>query len=363
MNEFPSQDKKQHAGDATRDAETVPASEIRHHPDVREALARSTPAPLPEAARRRVPRLAVHLLLSGVFGLLLYLLERTPSLASRGWPSRLALAGLIFTLILALYETASAVIVPRFRNRVVRFNVVRILKLLAASLLLVSIISIFFAGWYATAVSLGLLSLVLGFALQAPITSFFAWIYILLRSPYRVGDRIRIGEATGDVIDVGYLDTTLWEFGGEFLSTDHPSGRVIKFPNSLVFNSTVYNYSWSLFPYVWNEIAVQVAYESDLEFVASTMRAAVEEERGTAMPERIRAYRELLANTPVDHLEVEEQPTVLFRPSSNTWIEAIVRYLVTPRRAGRVKTLLIRKILERLNASPEKVLFPKANLR
>ena len=37
------------------------------------------------------------------------------------------------------------------------------------------------------------------------------------RAPYRIGDRIRIGQATGDVIEVGYLDTTLWEFGGEFL--------------------------------------------------------------------------------------------------------------------------------------------------
>ena len=34
--------------------------------------------------------------------------------------------------------------------------------------------------------------------------------------------RIRIGDATGDVIDVGYLDTTLWEFGGdvEFILAD-----------------------------------------------------------------------------------------------------------------------------------------------
>ena len=78
-----------------------------------------------------------------------------------------------------------------------------------------------------------------------------AWIYILIRRPYRVGDRIRIGEATGDVIDVSYLDTTLWEFGGEYLSTDHPSGRLIKFPNSNVLATPVYNYSWPLFPYIW----------------------------------------------------------------------------------------------------------------
>ena len=45
-------------------------------------------------------------------------------------------------------------------------------------------------------------------------TSFIGWIYILVRRPYRVGDRVEIGGATGDVIHVGYIDTTLWEFGG-----------------------------------------------------------------------------------------------------------------------------------------------------
>jgi len=102
--------------------------------------------------------------------------------------------------------------------------------------------------------------LILGLAVQTPMTSFLGWIYILVRAPYRVGDRIKIGDATGDVIDVSYLDTTLWEFGGDFLSTDHPSGRVIKFPNSKVLSSTVYNYTWPLFPYVWNEVKFSIAY-------------------------------------------------------------------------------------------------------
>lgn len=48
---------------------------------------------------------------------------------------------------------------------------------------------------------MGILSLILGFALQTPITSFIAWIYILVRTPYRVGDRIKIGEATGYVVE------------------------------------------------------------------------------------------------------------------------------------------------------------------
>src|SRR5205085_830457 len=153
---------------------------------------------------------------------------------------------------------------------------------------------------------------VLYYALQTPTTSLLGWISILVRAPYRVGDRIRIGNATGDVIDVSYLDTTLWEFGGEFLSTDHPSGRVIKFPNSGVLNQPVWNYSWPLFPYIWNEITFSVAYNSDLEFVSKIMREVAEEEIGEAMMERIRVYRELLAQTPVNELEVREYPSVIF---------------------------------------------------
>jgi len=207
-------------------------------------------------------------------------------------------------------------------------------------------------------------SIILGLAVQTPMTSFLGWIYILVRAPYRVGDRVKIGDATGDVIDVSYLDTTLWEFGGgDLLSTDHPTGRIIKFPNSKVLSSTVYNYSWPVFPYVWNEIKFSVAYESDLEFISETMQRIAAEEVGERMMKQVRVFREILAQTPVDQLEVREYPSVLFRVNSNTWLDAIVRYLVPPKEAGRVKTRLIKKLLAALNAAPDRVMFPKSNAR
>src|SRR6266704_1991861 len=79
----------------------------------------------------------------------------------------------------------------------------------------------------------------------------------------------------GLLIGIGYLDTTLWEFGGHYISGDHPSGRVIRFPNEKVLDEIVWNYSWPLFPYIWNEIKFQVAYQSDLKFVAETMQRIV----------------------------------------------------------------------------------------
>jgi hypothetical protein len=67
--------------------------------------------------------------------------------------------------------------------------------------------------------------------------------------------------------------------------------------------------------------------------------------------------------TPVDELDVKEHPVVLFRVSDNTWLEAIVRYLVEPKEAGSVKTRLIEELLAKINAAPERVMFPKSNAR
>jgi small-conductance mechanosensitive channel len=130
-----------------------------------------------------------------------------------------------------------------------------------------------------------------------------------------------------------------------------------------VLNSAVYNYSWPLFPYIWNEVKFHIAYESDLEFVAQTMQQIAEEEIGDAMLERVRTFRSLLSETPVDQLEVREHPSVLFRVSDNTWLEAIVRYLVEPRRAGRVKNRLIEKMLTQLRTEPDRVMFPRGAAR
>ena len=276
---------------------------------------------------------------------------------------RLLIGAILIVLVVAIAKSVRVYLISQVENRPAQYNLTRVLNLVLVLIIIVIILSLLSATWYTALISLGLLSLILGFALQTPITSFIGWIYLLIRQPYRVGDRIQIGDAKGDVIDVSYLDTTLWEFGGPYLSTQHPSGRIIKFPNSLVLNQTVYNYSWPLFPYVWNEIKFQVAYNSDLEFITQTMQQVVEEDLGDQMIDLVQVYRELLRQTPVDELEIQERPVVHFRASENTWLEVIVRYLVHPKESGRVKTRLTKKLLEKLNTEPERVLFPKSNLR
>jgi small-conductance mechanosensitive channel len=344
--------------------------QLKEQEDIKTALKQT--AGTKEAAVKPIAKMEDKLWFGTYIFVLLALFALHYFLASDFFPTetkyisllrQLSIGAILVVLVMAIAKSIRVYLISQVENRPARYNLTRVLNLVMVLAILIIGLSLLSANWYTALVSLGLLSLILGFALQTPITSLIGWIYLLIRQPYRVGDRIQIDEAKGDVIDVSYLDTTLWEFGGPYLSTQHPSGRIIKFPNSLVLSRTVYNYSWPLFPYVWNEIKFNVAYGSDLEFIAHTMQQVVEEDLGEQMIDRVQVYRELLRQTPVDELDIRERPVVHFRASDNTWLEAIVRYLVHPKESGRVKTRLTKKLLEKLNAEPERVLFPKSNLR
>jgi small-conductance mechanosensitive channel len=346
-------------------------TDLEHQPEVRQALREIGVGDKSQGRPRLGSRSRLTLLALGAFcivAILLYAASRAgliPILGGQegGVVERFLLGSVILGALLLLSKLVEELVIVQVGDAAARFNLRRIVRFFAGLASGLVVLSLIFTNWYAGLVSLGLISLILGFALQTPITSFIGWIYILANTPYRVGDRIKVGDATGDVIDVGYFDTTLWEFGGQYLSTDHPSGRIIKFPNSSILNAAVFNYSWPLFPYIWNEVKFNIAYGSDLEFVARTTEEVVTEEIGVAMIERVRNYREILAKTPVNEIEVEEKPVVLFRVSDNTWIEVIVRYLVDPKQAGPVKTKLIKKLLPRLNAEQDRVMFPRGDAR
>jgi len=352
---------------ATPAAQKAAADKLSQKENVKKALQQATPGEAkPERAGRRWTALTVYAGLLVVFGVLDFLVQKEIiPLPGFRWDfvRQIPHVAVLAVGLLFVERAVEMFGIRPISSSVTRYNVTRILRLLTGILIVGSAGALLFGNFYTGLVSLGVISIVVGLAVQTPMTSFIGWIYILVRAPYRVGDRVKIDEATGDVIEVGYLDTTLWEFGGQYLSTDHPSGRIIKFPNSKVLNSIVYNYSWPVFPYIWNEIKVHVAYESDLEFVAQTMKDVVMQHRGEKMARRVKVFRELLSRTPVDELSVKEYPEVVFRVSDNTWLEAIIRYLVDPKHAGGVKTELIRTILERLRAAPDRVLFPKGNAR
>lgn len=318
------------------------------------------------ALSKEAPLLGITAIIFLICGVVYFLLgwKRLP-ISSIYIPlaQKIVLAVMLISLVLLATKLLKKIFNRKIVDKTHVFNFNLIVDLFASLLMLGIILSLLFANWYTALVSFGIVSLILGFALQNLIISFFGWLYILIRKPYEVGDRIRIGNVYGDVINVSYIDTTLWEFNGDYLSGDHPSGRIIRFANSKVFSEYVYNYSWPLFPFIWNELSLFISYDSDFKFTSDTIKRIVETEIGAAMVKRVKRFKTILKNTPVDELDVNEYPSVILKAHSNTWIEVVVRYLVEPKKSGQVKNKLFDAVMDELKKNPQKVIFPNTSRR
>lgn len=263
---------------------------------------------------------------------------------------KLSLSIFFICVILIIGKFIEKVISARSRTEGNRYNLIRITRLLTTLFILILAVSFLFQNLYAAALSFGLISLILGFALQSPITSFIGWLYIVFRTPYKVGDRIQIGAFKGDVIEIGYIDTILLEFSGHYLMNDRLSGRVIHFPNSAVLRTEVFNYSGPSAPFIWNETPIQVSYNSDFDFVEECLIAA-------ARDDFKKRYSDMLQE------ESLWLPDVYFRVNNYAWMEAVVSYPVKPFDTTPRRTAILKLALQKMNAFPDRAILPHGTRR
>jgi small-conductance mechanosensitive channel len=109
--------------------------------------------------------------------------------------------------------------------------------------------------------------MLLGWSLQAPVSGLAAWILILLKRPFRPSDRIQFPalDLTGDVQDIGAMYITLNQVGGS-IASEEAVGRRILFPNAMLFQQVVINYTVVPdAPYMLDEVVIRITYDSSWE--------------------------------------------------------------------------------------------------
>ena len=275
--------------------------------------------------------------------------------------TRALYAAAIALLAAGFYYVVYGIAVTRLESKRRQHDVRNVLRLGFVGAALVGIFGVITDQWVGLLFSLGVVGFAVTFALQQPLFSLTGWFYIMLKRPYQVGDRVAIEGSKGDVVEVDFLVTTLWEINGDLVSSHQPSGRTTTVPNSVVLSSHVHNYTREEFPFVWNELEVQVAYETDLAFAREQMAAAADDYLGNRMAAQVERYRERMAETPVE-LDVNSRPSVNV-VQKESWVTLRLRYLVDPRRGQRVRNELYEDILAAFNEHPERVKFPVSRNR
>jgi small-conductance mechanosensitive channel len=140
-------------------------------------------------------------------------------------------------------------------------------------LVLIAILSIIVENLGVFITSLGLFGFGITFALQKPILNFVGWITIMFNHTYNIGDRVSIGNVRGDVLNVELMYTQL---DGLLDNTDELSGKVVTIPNELVLTQPVINFT-KTGNFIWNELEVNITYESNWGRGVSILRDIVQE--------------------------------------------------------------------------------------
>jgi small-conductance mechanosensitive channel len=204
------------------------------------------------------------------------------------------------------------------------------------------------AGWVAAGLTI---------ALQRVVTAFAGYLIILRGNIFTVGDRIMIGGVRGDVVALGFMQTTVMEMGqspGE--KGDDPSmwvhgrqysGRLVRITNDKIFDTPIYNYTRD-FPFMWEEIAIPVSYDDDYRTVERILLDTAR--KHTA--EIVAASRKPLDDFRGKYFlsdDPEVEPRVFLRLTDN-WQELSLRFLAHPRGARALKDAMSRDILAGLRA-------------
>lgn len=232
---------------------------------------------------------------------------------------------IIFVLWLLRFLTLR-IIWERSEDVQVRYRWQKTSVYIAAVLGILLVARVWFAGIQSLATYLGLVSAGIAIALKDLVTSLAGWVFIIIRRPFGVGDRIQIGTHAGDVIDIRIFKFTLLEIGN-WVDADQSTGRVIDIPNSYIITETLANYHKG-FHYIWHEIPVLVTFESNWKKAKSILvKIAGKQgtELSTAAEKRIKEaskkymifYKKL---TPIVYTTVKDSGILL-----------TIRYFVDPR--------------------------------
>jgi small-conductance mechanosensitive channel len=188
----------------------------------------------------------------------------------------------------------------------------------------------------------GLITAGVAVSLQNVIQSIVGYFFLIGKYGIRAGDRVMIGGVSGEVIDVGLVRIHLMEMGGA--GADTPTGRVVAFSNSIVFQAT--SGLFKQIPgtsFAWHEIT--------LTLPAGTNFATARERLMTAVEAGLADFKDEIAK---QHSAIEHafegspgtglQPTVQLQFTSSG-LEALVRYPVALRQAMEIDERVTHAIL------------------
>ena len=180
-------------------------------------------------------------------------------------------------------------------------------------------------------------------ALREIILNFFCGIYIKVKKPFQVEDRIEVKDIRGDVMNISSLNFEVLE-----ISTDEKHGQstgvIVTFPNSIVFSEPVRNLNKG-FKYIWDELTVKVTMDCDLVKNKQELYKIVNNiEVIKNIPKKMKAQINDINTT--NRVYFNKYDPTIYTKIVDDHIELTIRYLMHPKKGRFVESVIWNKVLE-----------------
>ena len=180
-------------------------------------------------------------------------------------------------------------------------------------------------------------------ALRELIMNFFSGIYIRVKKPFKVEDRIQIDDLKGDVMNISAMSFDVLEVSNKE-ENGQSTGIVVSFPNSVVFSKPIKNINRG-FKYVWNELTIKVCLDCDLVNNKKELYKIVNNnETIKSIPRKMMS--EIQTISPDNRVYFNKYDPIIYTKIVDDHIELTIRYLMHPKKARYIESVLWNKIYE-----------------
>lgn len=226
------------------------------------------------------------------------------------------------------------------------------------------VVVLFFVLLFDFANELGALATVMGLAaagvalaLQNVILSVAGYFYLSGRFGIRIGDRVQITGINGDVLDVGLFKLTMMELT-EDQGARQPTGRVVVFPNSVVFqaNGNFFKQAPGA-SFTWKELRLSLAPECDYRLAEKRLLEVVNEvfARYRDIVQRESREMEAMLNVPLETPRPQSRVYL-----SESGLEIVIRYPAQITAAAQTADEISRRLVDAIKRDPGLKLVARA---
>ncbi len=186
-------------------------------------------------------------------------------------------------------------------------------------------------------------SAALAFALRDFVYNFFAGIYINVKKPFKVEDRVEVDGIVGDVVNISSLTFDILEVSSKD-NGEQSTGIMIHIPNSKVFNGGVKNYT-EAFKYIWDEISVKVPIDSDIDNAKSILYDIV---RNNEVVKRIPRKMKSELNSAIGEYRIyyNKLDPIVYTSIEDSCVVLTIRYLAHPKKVRNIRSDIYTKVLD-----------------